>query len=91
MAYDVSAVLGAFGLSPEIVKTNLAAIAEPTSANIAEVTKVYAQNGLAPPGQFMAFLLAENEKRYPHDTVRGALTPYLIGGAALLFLLFRRK
>ncbi|MCP5101879.1 MAG: hypothetical protein GY950_00785 [bacterium] len=87
---SIEDILGAFGLSADIVEANARAIAEPTSSNIGAVTTAYARNGLAPPGKLMAYLLAENEKRYPHDTVRGSLAPYVLGGAVLLYLIFRK-
>lgn len=87
---SVSDILGAFGFSSDILEANARAIAEPTSSNIATVTKAYASEGLAPPGKLMAYLLAENEKRYPGDTVRGAIAPYLIVGGIALLLILRR-
>jgi len=84
-------VLSVFGLSTDIAAAVSRALLEPTSANIGEVTSVYASNGLIPPPKLMAYLVSENEKRYPYDTVRGSIAPYLIGGLVLFLLFFRKR
>jgi len=85
---DIGSVVG---LTPRIMTAVAAAEADPTSANIAEVTAAYAANGQTPPAKLMAHLILQNEKIHPEDTVRGAMLPYLAIGAGLLWLLFRRR
>ena len=77
-------------LDPELSLIVAQAESYPTSANVEAVATAYARRGKVPPAKLMAHLLIENEKRYPGDTVRGDLAPWLIGGV-VLFLLLRRK
>ena len=85
-------ILGAFGYTPEIVQAVASAVADPTSSNVNAVVSAYGANGQIVPGKLYAYLLQINEERHPEDTVRGAVTPWLIaGGAIVAYLVFFRK
>lgn len=83
-------ITGLFGVTPDIAEAVLEAELDPTSANVKQVFKAYAANGQTPPAKLVAHLIAINEERHPEDTFRSATLPYLIGGLAVLFFLFRR-
>lgn len=90
--FDVSTILSAFGLTSEIATTVATAIAMPTSSNLQAVVNAYAKNGQVVPTKLMAYLIQINEERYPEDTYRGAVFPWLFaGGLFLAFLLFRKR
>ncbi len=87
-------ILGAIGLTGDIAESVTIAMATPTSANIQEVVNAYARNAQVPPTKLMAYLIQENESRYPNDLYRGAIAPWLIGaaiGGVLLFSLFSKR
>ncbi len=90
--FDLSAILGAVGINTEIMQAIAAAELDPTSANVNAVVAAYAKVGMVIPSQLYAHLLQINEERHPEDTVRGAVAPWLIAGAAILaFILFMRR
>ena len=89
---DVSEVLSAFGMTPEIAITAAAAIAEPTSANISSVVDAYGKNGQLVPTKLIAYLIQINGERHPEDPYSANIFPWLFAGAAILaYFLFRKR
>jgi len=87
----VDQVLGYFGVSLEVAETAARAVIEPTSSNIKALTLAYAEQGQVPPPKLIAWLIQENQKRYPQDSVITSVLPWLIGGVLALYLIFRRR
>lgn len=79
------------GLTPEIAQAIVAAQLDATSANVQAVAQAYASEGSVPPAKLMAYLLVENEKQHPEDTVRGNVMPWLIGAGIAAYLLLRKR
>ena len=79
------------GLTADIAESIIAAEADPTAANVERVFELYARHDVTPPAKLTAHLLLINEQRHPEDTVRGDITPWLIAGAIVLFLFFRKR
>lgn len=85
-------IIGIVGLSRGILEAIARAELDPTSENVKAVAAAYAKEGQTPPPKLMAHLLRINSERYPDDTVAQSMIPWaLIGGAAILFLIFRRR
>jgi hypothetical protein len=82
-----------FGLTGETLESTTLALAEPSSANIQAVVDAYAVNGQPVPTKLMAYLISENEGRYPADLYRNKLMPWVFLGAGLaaLFYLSRKR
>lgn len=77
-------------LTPAITSALVRAELDATAANVEAVFSAYAMAGRIVPAKLMAQLLYENERQHPEDTVRGDILPWLIAGAVVLYLLFRK-
>lgn len=84
----VSDILGAFGITADIASTSAVALADPTSANIQAVVNAYAQNGQVVPGKLLAYLVEQNEARYPNDLYRATFTPWIVLGIGAALFIF---
>lgn len=83
-------IVSMIGLTPEIIEAIGRAELAPTSENISAVVKAYAANGQTPPASLMAHLIKINEQRYPNDSYKKSLIPWLIAAGAVAFLVLRK-
>ena len=95
MSVSVADVLSVFGLTGRIAKAVAAAVADPTSKNIAEVNRAYLANGQTPPAKLVALLVKLNQEQHPEDPytahVAADIVPLLVIGTIILVLLFSKK
>ena len=77
--------------TPDIIEALVAAEMDATSYNVERVFELYARAGIVPPARLTAHLLLINEQQHPEDTVRGDITPWLVVGGIVAYLLLRKR